>query len=329
MVGAIAANLHEGSRSEYLAQYLFASFGTAISVPHQEDSGIDLYCTLTEQIGARAWPRAYFSVQVKSTMDPWVLDGLDSVKWLIEHPLPLFLAIVDKSTARLRVYQTSPRFYVWSLPPLPERLELGPTLDEGGGYTQWVDGKRFSLGAPILDASVEELLDDTFHANAWNVLRFWIDVEQSNLAEIRGGRRQFRMPYSYVTNTTQHRGWSTQGITEAPDLAAAMDRTKECVSYLSAQLYRKGDLAGATVCALLLRRFFKDDYSGATHDPNLHTAINALIPDAGPRNYLFRGADSLNELIDQRLSPQQDMENSSSSTANPDSASAGTPTTEQ
>ncbi len=28
MIGAIPANLHEGSRSEYLAQYVFASFGT-------------------------------------------------------------------------------------------------------------------------------------------------------------------------------------------------------------------------------------------------------------------------------------------------------------
>jgi hypothetical protein len=38
--------LHEGSRSEYLAQFVFSSFGTAIPVPHQEDSGLDIYCTL-------------------------------------------------------------------------------------------------------------------------------------------------------------------------------------------------------------------------------------------------------------------------------------------
>lgn len=118
MVGAIAANLHEGSRSEYLAQYVFASFGTVVSVPHQEDSGIDLYCTLTERVGSRAWPSAYFSVQVKSTINSWVLDSKDSVQWLVEHPLPLFLCIVDKPSARLRLYHTSPRFYVWSLPPL-------------------------------------------------------------------------------------------------------------------------------------------------------------------------------------------------------------------
>ena len=39
-VGAVVANFHEGSRSEYLANYVFASFGTAISVPDQEDTGV-------------------------------------------------------------------------------------------------------------------------------------------------------------------------------------------------------------------------------------------------------------------------------------------------
>src|SRR5437016_6085742 len=89
MVGALATNLHEGSRSEYLAQYIFASFGTSVPVPHQEDTGVDLYCTLTEVRGSRSWPRAYFAVQVKSSMDPWRLDGGESVRWVVEHPLAL------------------------------------------------------------------------------------------------------------------------------------------------------------------------------------------------------------------------------------------------
>jgi hypothetical protein len=59
-VGSIATNLHEGSRSEYLAQYVFSSFGTAVPVPHQEDTGLDIYCTLLERDGPRAWPRAYY-----------------------------------------------------------------------------------------------------------------------------------------------------------------------------------------------------------------------------------------------------------------------------
>lgn len=299
MVGAIAANLHEGSRSEYLAQYVFASFGTAVSVPHQEDSGIDLYCTLTERVGPRAWPRAYFSVQVKSTMDTWVLDGRESVQWLVEHPLPFFLCIVDKATARIRVYHTSPRFYVWSLPPLPNRLELVPTTDQEGRCVQWEGGTTFSLSAPVLDATVQELLDDEFHRQAWEVLRFWIGFDLENISRIKAGIYSFRMPHQYTTNTTAVGGWATQGITKAPDLAPAMEHVKDSLAYLSSQLYRGGDLAGALRCAMLLRHFFKNDTLGGTHDFQLHTEINKMAKTE--KKYLFAGVDSLNALIDRWL----------------------------
>jgi Domain of unknown function (DUF4365) len=266
MPGAIAANLHEGSRSEYLAQYIFASFGTAVSVPHQEDSGIDLYCTLTERIGSRAWPKAYFSVQVKSSMDPWVLDGNDSVRWLVEHPLPIFLCVVDKASARLRVYQTSPRFYAWSLPPLPNRLELVPTTDETGRNTQWEGGSTFSLSAPILDVTIQDLLNDQFHRKAWDVLKFWIGYELENLSRIKAGIHQFTMPDGYRPNETTFTAWVTQGTNSAPDLASLLEHIRECVAYLSTQLYYQDDLAGATRCVLLLRHFFKDHVTGGTPD---------------------------------------------------------------
>ncbi len=86
--------------------------------------GLDIYCTLLEHEGRRAWPRAYYSVQVKSTVDPWVFEGTDSVRWFIEHPLPIFLCIVQKAEARILVYHTTPRFAVWTMPELPQRLEL-------------------------------------------------------------------------------------------------------------------------------------------------------------------------------------------------------------
>jgi hypothetical protein len=129
-VGSIAFNLHEGSRSEYLAQYIFSSFGTAVPVPHQEDTGLDIYCTLLEEDGKRAWPRAYYSVQVKSTMDPWIFGSPESVRWIIEHPLPIFLCIVKKDEARILIYHTTPRFAAWILPLHKERLELIPGTEK-------------------------------------------------------------------------------------------------------------------------------------------------------------------------------------------------------
>ena len=189
MVGSVAYNLHEGSRSEYLAQYVFSSFGTAIPVPHPEDSGIDIYCTILEREGRRAWPRAYFSVQVKSTMDPWVFSGPASVRWLIEHPLPIFLCVVLKSEARLLVYNTTPRFATWILPIHKNQLTLIPGTEnkakpiEGG----WVEGESFQLRAPILDFTVQQILDDEFRDKVVRVLKFWIGYDVENLFRIKCG----------------------------------------------------------------------------------------------------------------------------------------------
>jgi hypothetical protein len=175
MVGSIAANLHEGSRSEYLAQFVFSSFGTAIPVPHQEDSGLDIYCTLLERNGQRAWPRAYYSVQVKSTMAPWVFGGSESVRWIIEHPLPIFLCIVQKPEARILVYHTTPRFAVWALPTQPIRLELIPGTETKAHTVDWVTGDTFKLKAPILNFTIQEILDRDFRAQVAEVMKFWID----------------------------------------------------------------------------------------------------------------------------------------------------------
>ncbi len=95
-VGCYAPGFHEGSRSEYLAQYFFASLGTSIPVPHPEDTGLDLYCSIAETVGRRSWPRCYYAVQVKSGMEAWVFESEESVRWLIEQPVPVFLCVIEK-----------------------------------------------------------------------------------------------------------------------------------------------------------------------------------------------------------------------------------------
>jgi hypothetical protein len=74
-----------------------------VPVPHPEDHGIDFYCTLTERIGQRSWAKASYTVQVKSE-HTWLLEGKVSVDWLIKHPLPLFLGVMDKTALKLRLY---------------------------------------------------------------------------------------------------------------------------------------------------------------------------------------------------------------------------------
>ena len=82
MVGALARNFRSANRSEVLAHFLLSTWGTVTSVSPMDDYGIDLYCTLTENIGLRSIVTDYYSVQVKSTDDPWLFDTPESIQWL-------------------------------------------------------------------------------------------------------------------------------------------------------------------------------------------------------------------------------------------------------
>jgi hypothetical protein len=302
-VGAIAANLHEGSRSEYLAQYVFASFGTASPVPHQEDNGIDLYCSLTETIGRRSWPRAYFSVQVKSRMTAWNFEGHQSVKWLLEHPLPFFLCVVDKSSARLRVYQTLARFSIWSLPPFPKRVRLVPDDSHAGRHSPLTGGQVHSLSAPILDFTIQQLLNKDFHRKAWDILKFWCAADLANLDRIRAGLHTFTMPYEYHTNGKASGGWVTQEQTSVENLDPALSRIRESVDWLSSQLFARGDLRGAARCAIFLRHFFRDEHLASNVNLVLSDRIvahsNATWTSSG--SYVYAATDHLERLIDDAI----------------------------
>jgi len=198
--GSIAANPHEGSRSEYLAQYVFASFGTAVAVQHQEDSGIDLFCTITERVGQLAWPRAHFTVQVKSVDSAWKFESDESVRWLLDHPLPLFLCVVDKKEARLRVFQTLPRLVLPLFPPLPSEVALQPGRTTKGTVGDWTSSAVHSLGAPIVDYTITDLLDDASQENARSCLRAWADIDADNIRRRTNGVAEMCFPRSYVTN---------------------------------------------------------------------------------------------------------------------------------
>jgi hypothetical protein len=303
MTGSISPNLHEGSRSEYLAQYVFSSFGTAIPVPHQEDSGLDIYCTLLERDGKRAWPRAHYSVQVKSGMSPWVFGSPESVRWIIEHPLPIFLCIVQKSEARIIIYHTSPRFAVWALQTRPNRLELIPGIETKANTVDWITGDTFNLKAPILNFTIQKLRDDGFLAEVAEVLKFWIEYDVENLFRIKSGIPYFRVPGDYETNTTNFKGWAGQGgLFRAESLALAQNRLKELLGHIATHYFRENDIVNAAIYAMALRQLSPMGYSGPfdPHDPHLHGALNKLL-GMEPPTYIYQACDSLLKTVKDAL----------------------------
>ena len=298
-VGALSTNLHEGSRSEYLAQYVFASFGTAISVPHQEDTGVYLYCTMTERIGPLAWPRYHYTVQVKSTMTPWEFGTAEAVRWLVQDPLPLFLCVLDKSAARLRLYHTFPRFLLWALGNLPDSLELVPEDGRQGRCTQWEDGKTFTLSAPIFDRSITDLLNDDVFTQAREVIEFWLRAEAHNLALVTMGVPIFTMPNDYETNTTAFRGTVFQWGAPPDGIARVRETLGKTLPWLAEAYRREGNLRGMGRTALLLRYLYPDYEGLGTSDaPFVQRALNEAL---GSNRYVYDGVDRLGEKLDQLL----------------------------
>lgn len=298
-VGAFAANLHKGARSEYLAQYVFASFGAAISVPQQEDGGVDLYCTMTETVGKRAWPRHHFTVQVKSTMVPWSFESPESVRWLIEHPLPLLLCVVDKSRARFRLYHTMPRYFVWATGEPPASLQLVPEDRLDGESTKWENGTAFSLSAPIVDRTIDDLLDGSVWSDTRAVIEAWLFAEEQNLARYTMRVPTFSMPHGYTTNSAKfHGGEVYQGDCLPHRVAGVQQSLGEILPWLAQAYSYQKDIPGATRAALLLRYLFPQyEHPGAPDTPyNVSREIDEAM-EVQPR-YVHDGIDQLASSLD-------------------------------
>jgi hypothetical protein len=316
MTGAIAGNLHEGSRSEILADYLFSRWGAVTPVRRQDDYGLDLHCTLTERVGQREQVCEYFSVQVKSTEEAWQFSDPESVRWLIEYPTPLFLCTVSKQHLRVRVYHVFPRFYAWALGNLPESLELTPGEGPSGKFVQWENGSTFSLSAPIIEAGIADLADNARLLTLRNAFAHWVRFDRENCDLIRQGLLRFRMPDRYTVNemsATPSIGQISYGAPPPEFLNRGLLRLAEALECIGGQIGmtmgdRGSDRAFALEAALLLDRIqtkypdvFKDNLLWGHRVPGqLERIVVRGLNDASEQKqgcYLYAGLEAVEKMI--------------------------------
>jgi hypothetical protein len=123
------------------------------------------------------------------------------------------------------------------------------------------------------------------------------------------------MTYEYYTNSTIVPSWATHEITEAESTEPALPQLEGSLAWISSQLYRKSrqslkshggpsnDILGATLCAMLLRHLFKDNYYGGLQDVFLQQAINDLVSTSA--RYRYAGVDELNDMIKHKLTSRE------------------------
>lgn len=203
MPGSIAANAHEGTRSEYLALYVFSALGTAVPVPHPEDSGIDLYCTLGKQLGKLLTVENYFFVQVKSKKEPICYKTPEETQWVLSHHYPMLICYVDKAASKVEIYQTLSLSFLYTKANITS-ITLTPTSPPGAEpqfthHTGETDPVIY-MGEPILRFDVTEIESKDWREKFRATLSAWIETDQENITMRSTGFPLFRHPFIYQPN---------------------------------------------------------------------------------------------------------------------------------
>ena len=217
------------------------------------------------------------------------------MQWLLRYPAPLFLCTVDKSAARLLVYQLTARFQAAVLTDLPARLALVPGQPgDGKAAVGWDREGNLGLGAPILDFTISDLLDDGRFELFSEILRFWVLNDMDNLRRQQMGARLASGPGRYATNKIPPRGQGTFFMVVIPpeDRATAEAATADHLGWLAHVMLTDGDRLGALLAALLLRHLalradsrtpgkyiFEDLYMGLRAGGRLDAATGTAATD--------------------------------------------------
>lgn len=202
--GSIARNFHQGSRSEYLAQYFFTAFGTSVPTPRQEDSGIDLHCTLGEVRGKLLFVSNYFSVQVKSTTEAIEYHSQKSCDWLLSHNYPFIVCVVNKKENQIELYQTAQLSRLFPKSNINcIVLRFAPKdIDKDDYLLEPSPSKRIILlGNPIIRVNISKLCDSYEVEKYRIILKKWIELDYANISRRQMGLNATVFPKRIVTNS--------------------------------------------------------------------------------------------------------------------------------
>lgn len=184
----MAANTREGYRSEALARFALSAFGPATDVEVEDDHGIDLLCATATVVDKRLRVGESYLVQVKSELAPICFSGPHCHTWLASLGSPLMIAVVDKDSARVRLFSTwNLSRFLMQQPAWGTDSPSTVTLLPGESASNPPSHDAIGLGPPIVDFVVADLADDALRGRMRDCIAESVRVEHQNLARRKVG----------------------------------------------------------------------------------------------------------------------------------------------
>jgi hypothetical protein len=196
MPGRRHAGFRSGDLAEGLALELLRPFAFVAPVPRPEDVGVDAVGTVFRRHDGLLFAERSFLVQVKAASVGRVTYAGPELEWFRKLQLPLYFLKVEMGSCTANLYGTSratrhPNF----------RHQEEVTLDFSDAPAticgERRDGLRVGFGTPILSWSAEDVQDEDFCRNAYEVLSAWIELDMSAMLSRPFGIVQ---PVTWQTN---------------------------------------------------------------------------------------------------------------------------------
>jgi hypothetical protein len=220
MSGVRSYSFREGDRSEYLAQFLLSGIGLCVSIPRQEDIGLDFSCNIADQEQGILSFGSSFMVSVKSLSGPTIelpakehRKDQKHIEWLFRQDIPLFLGVVDKNRVSIRLYSLEPLrflFYEGGLMQcgsLTIRPRFNPEETQDVTRPKQLDELQFwprmfhyeaDLGHPVAIITIESLKDQPTLRKVKDNLRRAVHFARLNLIY-----SELRIPFFFWFHKTK------------------------------------------------------------------------------------------------------------------------------
>jgi hypothetical protein len=210
MSGRISKNLRSGFLHEELGILLIRQVAVVAPVPRPDDIGTDGIATLLRPPqGILQYADSSFYVQFKALSVDEVRYNYNpqtnqpqergELAWLRELQLPFFIGSVDDADSSIRLYTTQNAYaeLIRNDAAATLRLRFGPEPDllagdggEGVGAVGGADDNApedaddahpiVYLGPPIFEWTMVSHKAQGFYANAYSILKPWLDLEHTN-----------------------------------------------------------------------------------------------------------------------------------------------------